>query len=137
MKRTEAVKTFEQALRRLQEVLGEPESALVRDAATKRFEFTYELAWKAVQRVLRKQGVLCHSPKECLSEAFTCGLVQDSPLWIQMIEDRNLTVHTYKERMAVAVYRNFKEYEPLFEELLQSLAPWSCRDRTCGSHAAQ
>lgn len=44
MERTEAVKTFEQALRRLQEVLVEPESALVRDAAIKRFEFTYELA---------------------------------------------------------------------------------------------
>ena len=58
MERTEAVKTFEQALRRLQEVLGEPESALVRDAAITRFEFTYELAWKAVQRVLREQGVL-------------------------------------------------------------------------------
>jgi nucleotidyltransferase substrate binding protein (TIGR01987 family) len=121
MERTEAVKTFEQALRRLQEVLVEPESALVRDAAIKRFEFTYELAWKAVQRVLREQGVLCHSPKGCLSEAFTCGLVQDSPLWIRMIEDRNLTVHTYNERMAVAIYRNLKEYEPLFEELLQNL----------------
>jgi uncharacterized protein YutE (UPF0331/DUF86 family) len=38
-----------------------------------------------------------------------------------MIEDRNLTVHTYNERMDVAIYRNLKEYEPLFEELLQSL----------------
>ena len=43
MERTEAVKTFEQALRRFQEVLREPESAIVRDAAIKRFEFTYEL----------------------------------------------------------------------------------------------
>lgn len=121
MERTEAVKTFEQALLGLQEVLVEPESSLVRDAAIKRFEFTYELAWKAVQRVLREQGVLCHSPKGCLSEAFTCGLVRDSPLWIRMIEDRNLTVHTYNERMAVAIYRNLKGYEPLFEELLQRL----------------
>jgi nucleotidyltransferase substrate binding protein (TIGR01987 family) len=119
MERTEAVRAFEQALRRLQEALREPESALVRDAAIKRFEFTYELAWNAVQRVLREQGVLCHSPKGCLSEAFTCGLVRDSPLWIRMIEDRNLTVHTYLERMAVAIYRNLKEYETLFEELLQ------------------
>jgi len=121
MEREEAVKAFEQALRRLQEVLREPESSLVRDAAIKRFEFTFELAWKAVQRLLREQGVLCHSPKGCLREAFTCGLVRDSPLWIRMIEDRNLTVHTYNERTAVAIYRNLEEYVPLFEELLQGL----------------
>ena len=121
MERGEAVRAFEQALRRLQEVLGEPESALVRDAAIKRFEFTFELAWKAVQRVLREQGVLCHSPKGCLSEAYTCGLVRDSPLWIRMIEDRNLTVHTYNERTSITIYRNLKEYEPLFEELLRGL----------------
>lgn len=121
MERAEAVRAFEQALRRLQEVLGEPESALIRDAAIKRFEFTFELGWKAVQRLLREQGVLCHSPKGCLREAFTCGLVRDSPLWIRMIEDRNLTVHTYNERTAIMIYRNLKEYEPLFEELLQGL----------------
>ena len=121
MEREEAVKAFEQALRRLHEVLREPESSLVRDAAIKRFEFTFELAWKAVQRLLREQGVLCHSPKGCLREAFTCGLVRDSPLWIRMIEDRNLTVHTYNERTAVAIYRNLAEYVPLFEELLQGL----------------
>lgn len=68
MERAEAVRTFEQALRRLQEVLREPESALVRDAAMNRCEFTFELAWKAVQRLLREPGVLCHSPKGCLRE---------------------------------------------------------------------
>ena len=38
-----------------------------------------------------------------------------------MIEDRNLTVHTYNESTAIAIYRNLKEYEPLFEELLWGL----------------
>ena len=38
-----------------------------------------------------------------------------------MIEDRNLTVHTYNERTAIAIYRNLKEYESLFEELLPGL----------------
>lgn len=121
MERTEAVNVFEQALRRLQEVLNEPESALVRDAAIKRFEFTFELAWKAVQRHMREQGILCHSPKGCFREAFSCGMVADSPLWTRMIEDRNRTVHTYDEDTAIAIYRNLKEYEPLFRELLEGL----------------
>ncbi|THI85061.1 MAG: hypothetical protein CAF41_012520 [Nitrospira sp. CG24A] len=110
----------------------EPEFALVRDAAIKRFEFTYELVWKAVQRVLWDQGVLCHSSKGCLSETFTCGLAQDNPLWIRMIEDRSFTVHTYNESMPVAIYRSLKEYELLFRSYLRALgAPWNCRDRTC------
>jgi nucleotidyltransferase substrate binding protein (TIGR01987 family) len=121
VERTEAVNVFEQALRRLQEVLNEPESALVRDAAIKRFEFTFELAWKAVQRHMREQGILCHSPKGCFREAFSCGMVADSPLWTRMIEDRNRTVHTYDEDTAIAIYRNLKEYEPLFRELLEGL----------------
>lgn len=37
------------------------------------------------------------------------------------IEHRNLTVHTYSERTAVTIYRNLKDYEPPFEELLQGL----------------
>lgn len=40
---------FEKALRRLEEALDKPESAIVRDASIQRFEFTFELAWKAIQ----------------------------------------------------------------------------------------
>jgi hypothetical protein len=42
-----------------------------------------------------------------------------------MIEGRNRTVHTDNEKTAVAIYRNLKDYEPLFEELLQGLGPAS------------
>ncbi len=122
MDSTEAVKAFGLALERLKEVLVESESALIRDAAIKRFEFTFELGWKATQRFLREQGILCHSPKGCFREAYTYGLVQDSPLWTRMIDDRNLTVHTYSERTAKKIYRNLNDYHPLFEELLQGLS---------------
>lgn len=61
-----------------------------------------------MQRVLWDQGVLCHSSKGCLSETFACGLARDSPLWIRMIEDRRLTVHTYNESTTVAIYRNLR-----------------------------
>ena len=40
---------FEQALRRLEEALAKPEDPIVRDACIQRFEFTFEMAWKAVQ----------------------------------------------------------------------------------------
>lgn len=122
MESIEAVKAFEQALQRLKEVLAEPETAIIRDAAIKRFEFTFELAWKATQRFFRDQGILCRSPKDCFREAFTFGLIQDNPLWIRMMEDRNLTVHTYNEKTARQIYQNLKSYLPLFEQLHQGLA---------------
>ncbi len=121
MERKEALLAFEQALARLREVLAEPPSTIARDAAIKRFEFTFELAWKATQRVLRDEGIVCRSPKGCFQEAFSLGLIEDNPLWVTMIEDRNLTVHTYQERTAQRIYERLPDYLPLFEELLHGL----------------
>ena len=118
----DALSAFGRALDRLREVLAEPETTVARDAAIKRFEFTCELAWKATQRFLRAQGIACRSPKHCLQEAFAFGLVGDDPLWIRMLDDRNLTVHTYDERLAQRIYENLKEYLPLFEQLRQALS---------------
>jgi len=39
-----------------------------------------------------------------------------------MMDDRNLTVHTYNEKTAHKIYQNLKDYLPLFEQLRQSLA---------------
>lgn len=38
-----------------------------------------------------------------------------------MLNDRNLTVHTYGEALAKEVYSRLPEYLPLFEQLLASL----------------
>ena len=122
MDSAEALSAFRRALERLGEVLAEPETTVVRDAAIKRFEFTCELAWKATQRFLRAEGIVCRSPKHCLQEAFAFGLVGDDPLWIRMLDDRNLTVHTYDERLAQQIYENLTEYLPLFEQLRLALS---------------
>ena len=50
------------------------------------------------------------------------ALVQDNPLWIRMLEDRNLTVHTYDERTAQKIYNGLRDYLPLFEQLHQGLS---------------
>ena len=121
METPEAIELYEQALQRLAEALGEPESVLARDAAIKRFEFTFELAWKAAQRLLRDQGILCRSPRECFREAFAFGLIQDNPLWTRMMEDRNLTAHTYNEQVAQEIYTRLRDYVPLYDELLRGL----------------
>ena len=44
---------FEQVLRRLEEGLARPADPIVRDACIQRFEFTFEMAWRAIQERAR------------------------------------------------------------------------------------
>ncbi len=119
----EIFSSFKQSLERFAEILQEPETVANRDASIQRFEFTIELAWKTVQKFLREQKIICRSPKECLKEAFKFGLIEDDEVWLKMIEDRNLTVHTYDEMAAREVYYRLPNYlEPLrkLRDVLQS-----------------
>ena len=110
----EILNSFEKSLQRFEEILKAEKTIANRDSAIKRFEFTVELAWKCIQRFLREQKIVCRSPKECLKEAFKFGLIEDDPRWIEMLEDRNLTAHTYDEKTAEDVYaRLFNYFEPL------------------------
>ncbi|MBK9295100.1 MAG: nucleotidyltransferase substrate binding protein [Oligoflexia bacterium] len=88
------------------------------------FEFTFEQCWKALQQKAQKEGVTVGSPKTAFSFAMQSGLIkpQDEKLWLEMLEDRNLTTHTYKKELANQVVVRIKEnYLPAFEHLLQKL----------------
>ena len=111
------------AISRLHEVLKEPENDISRDAAIQRFEFCFELAWKAIQQRAREEGLDCQSPKGCLRVAFKTSWIEDEPGWLAMLEDRNRTAHTYDEELAKAVYRRLSSYLPLLDALLRNLRP--------------
>lgn len=113
--------SFEKSLKRFEEILKEEKTIANRDSAIKRFEFTVELAWKSIQKFLREQEIICRSPKECLKEAFKFGLIEDDSRWIEILEDRNLTVHAYDEEMAEAVYNRLPKYLEVFNLLKQKL----------------
>lgn len=117
----ETIASFERSLQRLKEILKQKKTITNRDAAIKRFEFTVELAWKSIQKFLREEGIICRSPKECLKEAFKLSLVEDDPRWIEMLEDRNLTVHTYDEKTADEVYQRLPRYLTILEDLKEKL----------------
>ncbi len=111
---SEIFDSFKKSLQRLAEVLKEEKTITTRDSAIKRFEFTVELAWKSIQQFLRAEEIICRSPKQCLEAAFKFGLIKDDPVWTKIIDDRNLTVHTYNEEVAETIYTNLSQYlEPL------------------------
>lgn len=112
---------FEKSLARFDEILHQEKTIANRDSAIKRFEFTVELAWKSMKTFLRGEGIICRSPKDCIRKAFTVGLIEDDDGWIAMLEDRNLTVHTYDEKTADDVYERLPTYVPLLQSLLKNL----------------
>lgn len=123
MSKLEAIiKQFDQALKRLDEVLKEPKNSIVRDSATQRFEFSLDLAWKSVKAFLEdKKGITCNSPKDCFREAYQQKLVKYDDAWIKYVDMRNETVHTYKEEIAERIYAELPAALKHFEELLESL----------------
>lgn len=114
--------SFTQSLDRFSDILKAEKNVANRDSAIKRFELTFELAWKTLKMHVGAQGIVCRSPRECLKEAFTLGIVRDNPLWVQMIQDRNASVHTYNEKLAEEIYGRLPDYQTLFLKLNEALA---------------
>jgi nucleotidyltransferase substrate binding protein (TIGR01987 family) len=113
--------SFNKALRRLAEALDAPPGDLVRDASIQRFEFTFELAWKAIKNTATVEGLECMSPRSCLKLAFGQGWVDDEPIWLAMLEDRNRASHTYDENLAEQLYGRLPDYLCPFRSLLELL----------------
>jgi nucleotidyltransferase substrate binding protein (TIGR01987 family) len=80
------------------------EESLAIDGTIQRFEFTFELFWKAVRRLLVRQGVEANSPKAVLQQAYRLGWLDDEQAWLDVLKDRNLTSHTYLEPLALEIY---------------------------------
>jgi nucleotidyltransferase substrate binding protein (TIGR01987 family) len=109
------------ALVRLGEALAMEETDVVRDACIQRFEFCFELAWKVIQEAVRNEGQECVSPRSCLKQAFKLGWIVDENGWLGMLTDRNLTSHTYDEKLSQAVYRRLSAHLDLLEALQQKI----------------
>ena len=112
---------FEKALGRLEEALSRPEDSIVRDACIQRFEFTFEMAWKAIRSCALAEGLECVSPRDCFRVGFRLALIERDAEWMAMVEDRNRTSHTYDEASAIAIYRALPGYAHLLRRLLQKL----------------
>jgi len=112
---------FKKAIKRLEEVLKVKKTPVVRDSAIKRFELCFDLAWKSVKNFAKEKGVECYSPRDCFKTGFQLGLIEYDKRWLEMIKDRNLTAHLYKEAQAEKVYKKLKDYLKLFKKLAQNL----------------
>lgn len=82
------------------------------------FEMTFELAWKLLKDYQEEEGFIVKSPRDAIKQAFQYQLISDGQAWLEALQDRNLTVHTYQEKTALEVERKIRlEYFPMLEQL--------------------
>lgn len=76
------------------------ENVIYRTGVIGQFNLTFELAWKALQAVLRlhgAEGAESGSPREILQLGYKVGFITDSAVWLLMLKKRNVSVHIYDE----------------------------------------
>ncbi|MCS7200484.1 MAG: nucleotidyltransferase substrate binding protein [Caldimicrobium sp.] len=113
---------FQKALRNLKIGVETSENDLDIDGTLKRFELCYELAWKLIKVYLEDLGIICRNPRDCFKQAFQNDLIHDVEKWYQLLEDRNLLVHTYTFEESKEVFERVKlEYLSLFEHLFNKV----------------
>lgn len=120
------ISQFENVLMRFKEVLAVPKTDIVRDSAIQRFEFTLDLSWKMLKAFLQeKKGLVCASPKECFRQAYRQEVIEYDDTWIQLVDMRNDTVHTYNEKIAEKIYNQLpdalKHFETLFSRIKEEM----------------
>ena len=118
---TKALKKFSLVVGREKEYQEKGFSDIYLDLVVKRFEFTYEMSWKAVKRVLDYLGIECFNPRSCFKEAYAQGIIKEELIWLEMIEMRNLSSHVYDEEEIKEILERVADFKDAFGELKKNI----------------
>ena len=102
---------YSRACEKLQSALTKDISAddLYLDGVIQRFEFCFELSWKLMKAYLSFEGIESNSPRSSIRESFKIGLITEAENWLDMLEKRNLSSHTYDEETAIEIYQHISQ----------------------------
>ena len=76
------------------------ENDIYRTGVIGQFNLTFELAWKALQAILRlhgAEGAETGSPREILQLGYKLGFLDNASVWLTMLKKRNTSIHIYNE----------------------------------------
>jgi nucleotidyltransferase substrate binding protein (TIGR01987 family) len=122
MNRADAIlRDLEKVVFKLDEALAAPKTDFSRDSAILRFELAFEVSWKAIQKFATEQGLEVSSPRQAFERAFQLGWISDEVLWQEILVQRNLAVHIYREPLAENLYQQLGNFLVGFQELLKNL----------------
>lgn len=115
------ISAFEQLQQAVELASTRPLSKLEKQGLIQAFEFTHELAWNVLKDYFSEQGNnSITGSKDAAREGFNRGLILDGTVWMEMIKSRNLTSHTYNEKVAEDIVMKItNNYFKAFEEFKQ------------------
>jgi nucleotidyltransferase substrate binding protein (TIGR01987 family) len=124
-----AIESLESALRCSQmpnlAAMDEDLPNVIRAAVIQHFEFTFELSWKMLERLLSEKmganSVKSMSNKMLFRVAAERSLLEDSRRWFTYLDARNKTSHTYNESAAEDVYGKIPAFLDDAQKLLAAL----------------
>ncbi|MBS1685809.1 MAG: nucleotidyltransferase substrate binding protein [Bacteroidetes bacterium] len=99
---------------------------MLKEGLIQRFEYTHELAWNVMKDYAEYQGATnIAGSRDATRQAFAMQLITQPEQWMNMLQSRNLTTHTYNADTADEIYTKIvKDYHPLFiafERKMESL----------------
>lgn len=94
-------------------------SALEQQGLIQAFEYTHELAWNTLKDFLEARGTTgLYGSRDATRAAFELGLIEPGDVWMQMIQSRNATTHTYNEHAVEEIVTVIKgTYAAAFTQL--------------------
>ena len=117
-----ALSKLDNAYVKLKEGVDSAKNELEKDGAIQRFEFSFELLWKTIKIFLRDNGIEVKTPKETLREAFRVGWIKEEKIFLDMLEDRNMTSHIYDKETSEEIFQRIKiDYLPGIKDILNEL----------------
>ena len=115
----ERISDLNNAINRLEESIEESKKldlSTIKDGVIQRFEFTIELMWKTLKMYLNNEGIeIASTPKSTIREGFRIGIIKNIDIWIEMLDDRNLTSHMYNQLITNGIHERISE--KYYEEL--------------------
>jgi nucleotidyltransferase substrate binding protein (TIGR01987 family) len=90
--------------------------------AVQAFKVCYELALRVMKAALTVQGLEATSPKEIFRKAVLAKIVDDSDIWFNFQEKRNLTAHTYEEENLAVIVGIFDLFSVELDKVIQAIS---------------
>lgn len=112
-------KNYQKALRQLDKFLKQKNlNDLEEQGLIQAFEYTYELSWNVIKDYLNFQGITeIIGSRDAFRMAFNRDLIEEGHIWMDMIESRIKSLHTYNEEVVKEIL--IKIRENYFDQFIQ------------------
>ena len=93
-------------------------SELERGGLIQFFEITFELSWKTLKDYQESLGYNVKSPRESIKLGIQNEIIKEGHLWMDALDDRNLTAHMYDEELVKKITQKIvQDYFPVISQL--------------------